>query len=305
MNNISAPVFDISRSSLSDGPGIRTVVYLKGCPLHCIWCHNPESLRAQPELMYYPERCIKCGRCLNICESGHQMSTNGMELLRNDHAFVYPCAEICPNMALQICGKIMDASEVIDEVIKDMHYYCRSGGGVTFSGGECLLYPEFVAAAGSILCAQVVHTCVESSLTIPWRNVEMVLPSTKLFLVDIKHPNDEMHKKLTGVGNTGLIENLRRLAKTANEIWIRIPLIPGCNDSESELLATAAIISSIGGAIKQVQLLKYNNLAKNKYAALGKEMQYYRESTQTDEAIESVKCLIAGRLPENIEILDE
>lgn len=263
-------VFNIARGSLSDGNGIRTVVYLKGCPLSCKWCHNPESWSAKPQVLFYPSKCIGCGRCLDVCEFGCHKNQNGEHIFdRTDCTGCLSCADACPSGALQSCGKQTSVDEIYTEIKKDIHYFQKSSGGVTFSGGEALIHPDFLKEILTLCKKDGIHTAIETSLFAPFENIEKIANLIDLFIVDIKLFDSNKHKEFTGVSNQKILENLTRLSAIHPNLWIRIPLIPDVNDDEQNLIDTARFIKSLGSCVKKVELLKYNNLAPSKYRALG------------------------------------
>jgi pyruvate formate lyase activating enzyme len=185
----TAPVFDISRASLHDGPGVRTVVYLKGCPLRCLWCHNPEGQSPQAQILYHAAKCIGCGRCAAVCSLGLHNADGGGRHIFNRSCCIGCgcCAEACPTGALTICGKNMAATEVMAEVKKDKRYFDATGGGVTLSGGEALLYPDFTAELFRYCRVAEIHTAIETSLHAPRENLGKLLPLTDLLIADFKH----------------------------------------------------------------------------------------------------------------------
>jgi len=313
-------ITDIARGSLHDGPGVRSVVYYKGCTLRCAWCHNPETLSPEPEILAYPARCIGCGRCASVCPlschiikivgDGGEESYRGEISCRGNSGYrsenerrrrfehTYDrercgccgkCAEACPGEALVICGKKRSPADLFAELIKDKVYYRRTGGGVTLSGGECLLYPDDAAALLELLKAGGVHTVVETSLCVPWLHVEKVAPLTDVFLVDIKHMDSGKHAEYTGRGNELILENLRKLSAVHNDVTIRTPLIPGVNDDFENLSQTARAALSIGGGIRRMELLKYNTLGASKYAALGQKAAVFAPRAQSDAEMDE-KC---------------
>ena len=173
---VSAPITNISRGSMHDGPGVRTVVYFKGCGLRCQWCHNPETLSAESQLLYISNKCIHCGKCVECCPEHHKICGNDMLFIRDGCTVCGKCAAVCPSLALSLCGEQKTPQQIFDEIKKDAHYYSSSGGGVTFSGGECLLYPRFVAETAGMCMESGIHTAVESAFFVPWQNVQSVLP---------------------------------------------------------------------------------------------------------------------------------
>ena len=296
---MKAPTFSISRCSLHDGNGIRTVVYCKGCPMHCLWCHNPESHNTRPEILFYPDRCIGCGRCLSCCpQSAHTAANDNTHIMNRSLCTACGiCADNCPSGALMLCGKNMDVESVMDAIMRDKPYFERSNGGVTFSGGECLLYPEFLKEVILKCKANKINTAIETALHISWENIAPLITLTDTFYCDVKHSESETHRKLTGVGNELILENLFRLSSIHQNIIVRIPLIPQLNDDDENLKKTAVLISKCSG-VQGIELLKYNHLSSGKNAALGKEFQAFGQP-QSDEEIERKKSVIAQVLPKN------
>lgn len=275
---MKAKIFDITRCSLHDGNGIRTVVYLKGCNLKCQWCHNPEGISLKNEVLHQESRCIKCGRCVKICPDHHIISKNVVIYKREKCSNCMKCVQACPNEALSACGKDMTVEEVFSEILKDIHYYEVTGGGVTFSGGECLLYPKFLLEILKRCKNAGINTAVETALNVKWNSIELVRNYIDTLIIDIKHYDNEIHKRLTGSGNQLIINNIRRISHLHSSILIRIPIIPMLNDGDENLIGTAKLINTFGGGIKTIELLKYNNLAGNKYTALGRKnlnIEYY------------------------------
>lgn len=280
--SVNALITNISRGSLHDGPGVRTVVYFKGCSLNCKWCHNPETLNPQKQIIYIESKCIHCGNCITVCPEHHKISGNNIMFLRDGCMVCGKCAEVCPSLALELCGKEKTVDEVFDEIKKDTHYYEASGGGVTFSGGECLLHTDFLIQLAKKCKANNIHTAVESAFYVSWENIKKALPYIDLFFVDLKIPNSEKHKKYTGQNNELIIDNITKLSKKHENIILRIPVIPGVNDSYDDIDGFAEIINSFGNGIKGVELLKYNFLAKSKYDLLGIEYAEFAKEAQSD-----------------------
>lgn len=287
--SVKGVVTNISKCSLHDGPGVRTVVYLKGCGLRCKWCHNPETLKKSPEVLYAQVKCIHCGKCIEVCPDCHLVSDGEMVFSREKCIACGKCTEVCPTGALAMCGNEKTANEVFMEIVKDRHYYEQSGGGVTLSGGECLLFPDFTLEILRKCKAGNIHTAVETALFVPWENIERVIPYVDLFFADLKIPVPEKHKKYTGHDNGLIIENLKRLSEIHDNIIIRIPLIPGVNDTECDMRKFSEIVKNFGKGIKDVELLKYNYLASSKYTQCGMEYHDFGEETQSDEYVEVLK----------------
>ncbi len=291
--HVTATITNISRGSLHDGPGVRTVVYFKGCGLKCRWCHNPETLKAQKQVLYIAQKCVRCGKCVEICPTCHKIQGNDMQFLHENCVACGKCADACPSLALTLCGEDKTAQELMDEIIKDRHYYTVSGGGVTFSGGECLLHSQFVKEIAGMCKDNLIHTAVESAFFVPWENVEEVLPFIDLFFADLKVPDSEKHRKFTGKDNKLIIENIRKLSTRHANIILRIPIIPGVNDLEEDMNAFAEIIKSFGKGIKGVELLRYNNLAESKYKSAGSAYTKFGDSSQTDEEMKKLCSILS------------
>lgn len=251
---MKATIFDIQRNSFVDGPGIRTTVFFKGCNLRCAWCHNPESQRGEKEFLLYPDKCTGCGRCKSITA--------------DDADF------FCYNDAKEICGKDYSVDEVFAEVIKDKTFYDNSNGGVTFSGGECMLQIDFLLEILKKCKENGIHTAVDTAGHIPWESFEKILPFTDLFLYDIKAMNEEIHKEYTGVTNTRILENLKKLLKSDVDVWVRIPVIPGVNDTEDEMQKIKSFFD-INSYPEKVELLPYHAMGEHKYASLGRETEEF------------------------------
>ncbi len=255
-------IFDIQRSSFVDGPGLRTTVFFKGCNLHCLWCHNPEGQKHEPEMMLYKNKCTGCGRCREVCPDHLESCT-----------LCGKCALYCPHDARMICGKEMTVDEVLCEVRKDLSFYEATGGGVTFSGGECMLQIDFLTELVKACKEAGIHTAVDTAGDVPWKYFEKLLPYTDLFLYDVKLADREKHKMYTGVYNLRILMNLRRLATRENDILVRVPVIGGVNDTEKEMRAIADILKEC--KIRTVELLPYHKMGEHKFAALGREAQIF------------------------------
>lgn len=292
--SLSAVISNISRCSLHDGPGVRTVVYFKGCGLRCKWCHNPETLSHAKQILYMRSKCIHCGKCIEICPSHHKIQGDDMIFYRNGCTACGKCASVCPSLALELCGKDMSPNEVFDEIKKDLHYYVSSGGGVTFSGGECLMQSDFVAALAKKCRENKIHTAVESAFFVPCENVEKVMSYTDLFFADLKIPDSKKHREMTGQDNKIIIENIAKLSREHDNIVLRIPVIPGVNDSENDMSGFAEIINGFGKGIKEIELLKYNNLAEMKYTAVGREYIKFSDEVQKNAEIDKL-CTILSK----------
>lgn len=274
--SITATIFNISRGSMHDGPGIRTVVYFKGCNLSCVWCHNPEGLSKDREISFTAAKCIACGKCREICPTRH--TENGF--LRATCTVCGNCVEACTAKALEIVGKPYTVEQLFSEVQRDEPYFHRSGG-VTLSGGECLLQVEF-AAAFLRRCKEVGwHTLIESAFCVSAAAIEKVLPYTDEFFVDCKLFDSEKHRLYTGAGNESILENIRRFAPKS-ALTVRVPLIPKINDDRENLQKTVAFAKSAGA--NGVEILRFNPLGVSKYESLGRTgVSFGKEPQRTEE----------------------
>ena len=260
---MSLIIFDIQHFSFVDGPGIRTTVFFKGCNLKCAWCHNPESQDFKPQMMIYWDKCKGCGKCKEICSTPYNCILCGK------------CALYCPVNARKVCGKEYTVDEVFAEIIKDKPFFDNSGGGVTFSGGECMLQIDFLLEILKKCKENGIHTAVDTAGHIPFENIEKILKYTDLFLYDIKLFDSVKHKEFVGVENTVILENLKKLLSLGAKIWIRIPVIADVNDSIEELQKIAEFLH-LWGKPDKVELLPYHAMGENKYGAIGKEVQIFK-----------------------------
>lgn len=274
---MTAIIFDIQRNSFVDGPGIRTTVFFKGCNLKCKWCHNPESQSFEKQMMIYKSKCTSCGKCIAVCPN-HLESCD----------FCGSCEILCPNDARKVCGKDYTPDEVLMEVIKDKTFYDTSKGGVTFSGGECMLQIDFLCEILKLCKQNEIHTAVDTAGCVSWEHFEKILPYTDLLLYDIKCFDEEKHKNYTGVSNKLILENLKKLSdSTDKEIIIRIPVIHGVNDDDNEMGMIADFLKTI--RYNAVELLPYHKMGEHKYNAL--EMVYSEFEVPNKETLEAYKKL--------------
>jgi glycyl-radical enzyme activating protein len=286
-------IFDIQHFSWHDGPGIRTVVFLKGCNLRCFWCHNPESQDAGAELFYHEERCIRCGKCVKVCPTGcHSITEQDEHRFDRTHCVCCgKCAEVCYSEALQVSGEIVAIDDVMAEIVKDVEFYEISGGGVTLSGGEPLIQPEGCRELFGRLrkLDGNINTAIDTAGNVPWSAFEMVLPVTDYLLFDIKTLNDDIHRKATGVSNRLILENLGKLRRRDVRLIIRIAIIPGINDSPSELDSIATELRDFDNIYK-IELLPFHAIGKTKYHALDRAYQAEELSLPDPDLIEKLKA---------------
>jgi len=275
---MNGSVFNIQRFSIHDGPGIRTTVFLKGCSLHCFWCHNPEGIAIKPQIQFFPERCILCGECVIACSNGANLIQNDKIVFMRDRCQVCgDCIETCYAEARVLVGKDMSSDEVVQEVLKDRPFYETSRGGVTLSGGEPVLHPEFSKEILERCKAEGIHTAIETAGNVPWKDLESLLPVTDLIMMDLKQMDPVKHRAAVGVSNERLLKNAKRLVTQTNiPILFRIPVVPGVNDSRSDVEAIAAFVrqmidlrssNAIPGKIS-LELLPFHRLAGDKYRSL-------------------------------------
>ena len=267
-------LFDIQKNSYVDGPGIRTTVFFRGCNLKCDWCHNPESQSGNEHIFYYADKCTSCGKCNLVCKN------NAINFGKVDYTkctFCSECEMFCPNYALKLSGKDCDVDEVIDAIKTDIPFYNSSGGGVTFSGGECMLQADELLELLKRCKNLNIHTAVDTAGNVPWESFERILPYTDLFLYDIKAFSEDLHITGTGVSNKLILENLEKLSDKAN-IKARIPIIPSFNDKEDELKKISNFLHSIN--IYDVELLPYHILGEVKYKALNMPLTKYNVPTE-------------------------
>jgi len=300
----SAPrglVADIDHFAVHDGPGIRTAVYLKGCPLHCIWCHSPETQSCSPQLLYLPQKCSACGLCLGACQQGAltavgepaplagaaQSCRVAVDWERCTHCAA--CATVCYTGALKMTGTWQSAAELVAQVERDLPFFAVSGGGVTLTGGEATAQPHFSHQFLAGCHALGIHTALETNGCAPWHVYQDLLPLVDLFLYDLKHMDETAHRQFTGVSNRQALSNLRRLAEQGAAVIVRVPCIPGMNDDAANIAATAAFVRQMG--LKTIQLLPYNTAAGAKYHWSGREYRLHEQPCQSSEKMDELAAI--------------
>ncbi len=295
-------IFNIQRFSTSDGPGIRTVVFLKGCPLSCIWCHNPESKKAGADIFYNPEKCIGCKSCERLCESHrHEFHADGHIFLRDNCKGCLKCAAECPADALEICGKEMSCADVMSEILRDREFYEQSHGGITLSGGEPLFQYDFSVEVLKKSKEHGLHTAVETSGYCQ-RELDEIIRYVDLWLYDIKLISEEEHLKYTGVSNKKILDNLFFLDGTGAKIILRCPIIPNVNLTENHFDGIAALAGKLENLVA-IHFEPYHPLGIDKAARLGTVQKYgEREFLSGDEILPFVDR-VRGKIKVDIEIL--
>jgi len=265
-----ARIFNIQRFSTEDGPGIRTTVFFKGCPLRCAWCHNPEGILPRPQLLWYAARCIGARDCLTACpEKALTLTPGGMRIDRDRCTACGDCEEACPAAALEVVGKPWTLEALVAEVKKDEPFFRNSGGGVTLGGGEPMMQAAFVAAFLRRCKAEGLSTALDTSGIAPWEKYEAVLPHVDLLLLDLKQMDPARHQEATGVPLAPILENARRLGRASVPIWVRTPVIPGYTDGRDNVEQVARFIAGHMPGVERYDLLAFNNLCIGQYERLG------------------------------------
>jgi pyruvate formate lyase activating enzyme len=285
-------VLSVTRMTVHNGPGIRTVILVKGCPLHCIWCSTPESQKAVPEMAVYPGKCIHCDCCVPVCPSGAiRLTDDSLSLDRSLCDGCGNCAGVCHTEALKLLGQEMTVRELVDEAKRDSVVYKHSGGGVTVSGGEPLLDTDFILALLRELKEAEINVGIDTCGYVPWENIEPVLSYTDFLLWDLKIMDEEKHREYTGVSNRLILDNMRSVSERGTPIYIRIPVIPGYNDSEENLRAVCEFARGLPSLV-EIDLLPLHHLGKARYASLDREYPIDGIPLIPDEVLRETKLLV-------------
>ncbi|WP_312810712.1 trans-4-hydroxy-L-proline dehydratase activase [Sedimentibacter sp.] len=292
MNTVA--IFNIQKFSIHDGPGIRTTVFLKGCPLKCLWCHNPESQEYEKQILYDAEKCVLCGTCVKVCpKNAIKIEDNILTTDMYKCDFCGLCEIYCIQEARQVVGKHYSVEEVLKEVLKDRIFYEKSGGGVTVSGGEPLMFIDFVEELLKKLKEENIHTAVDTSGAVNFESLERIAEYTDLFLYDIKLMDDEMHKKYIKASNKTILENLKKLSKIHNNINIRLPIIEGVNADTDHIERIIDFIKDLN--IKKVNLLPYHDIAKHKYKKLDMDYEEEKMSKPSEEKMQRFMSMFESK----------
>jgi pyruvate formate lyase activating enzyme len=295
-SNIKGRFISFKRFEIHDGDGIRTTMFLKGCPLNCKWCHNPESISQRSALAFYESSCKNCGRCISVCTTGaHSVDPDGKHTVDRDKCIrCGKCEEVCPASALFLYGKSISVDEAFEKLMQDKLFYDKSGGGVTLSGGEPLMQPEFCRELLMRLKANGVNTAIDTCGFASRKAIDAVIEFTDTFLFDVKAFYESTHLRATGQSNKIILENLKYIDSMEKSIEVRIPFVPGFNDGEIEEIAE--LLTTLK-SLKGVKLLPYHDYAEDKYTALGMKDTFCAIEKPTSESANAARELLRSKLP--------
>ena len=292
-------IFALDEMATHDGPGLRMTVYLKGCPLRCIWCHSPESISPQREVVWYETRCTKCGKCVKICPLGLRTNTPNDPRDRSACRLCESCVRNCPSSALEVKGYAVTAGEVAEHAVRLLPFFKRSGGGISLTGGEPMLQADFSQAVLALCRGKGIHTAVETCGYGRWKALYRLASAADLFLFDLKHHDEDMHRRYTGVSSRPILSNLSRLVKSGSNVIVRMPLIPGCNDSPSDVSWIGRKASELG--VRRISLLPFNPASAGKYSWLHRPYPLLSARRQSDQYVEELENLLRGQGLEVVE----
>ena len=290
-----ALIFDIKRYAINDGPGIRTTIFLKGCPLRCVWCHNPEGWTVQPQKLYKKTKCIGCRSCVEICpQQALELTPDGIRPTASPCILCGKCIEECPTTALEMCGKAWTMETLMAEIEKERAIMEDSGGGVTLCGGEPLMHPDYTLELLQELGRRGFHRTVDTTLYASQETVKKVADACELFLVDLKLMDTAKHRLYTGVSNESILQNIRYIAEAGKDFFIRIPLIEGVNADDGNMEATAAFLETLPWQRRTVNLLPYHDVGKDKHRRMWSSYntQGFQMAEPSEETLEHCKTLL-------------
>jgi pyruvate formate lyase activating enzyme len=287
-------VFDVKRYSIHDGPGIRTTVFLKGCPLSCRWCHNPEGQAPEPELILRVDRCVGCGACLEICTQGAISMDDAVAVTDREKCIVCgACVEVCCSEAREIAGREVTVAQVTAEIERDIAFYDESGGGVTFSGGEPLLQPEFLRALLRACKEKEIHTAVDTCGFSSWETLDNIRELVDVFLYDLKLMDETKHKRFTTVSNELSLRNLQAVSQLGHNILLRVPIIPGINDDDENMHETGVFAAALP-SLDRVDLLPYHHTGVEKYNRFNRLYALPEARPPSDERMDELAETLRG-----------
>jgi len=308
-------VLEIQRMSTEDGPGLRTTVFLKGCPLRCEWCHNPESISPRPQVQWVEAKCIGCGSCAAVCEQEALDWAPGLVQIDRDKCVgAGDCVDVCPATALELWGRRMTANELVHELVKDRAYFEKSGGGVTISGGEATAQPEFCLEVLHGLKAAGVGTAVDTCGLCKTETLDEILPWTDVVLYDLKLMDSAAHRRYCGAGNERILENVRHVARAiaadaaaggTKTLWVRTPLIPDATATAENIGAIGRFIADeLGAAVSRWDLCAFNHLGRDKYVRLGLDWAYRKIPLMTAAELEEMGAVarVSGVSPDTVRV---